>query len=142
MIRRSEIVELARSWRGTPFKHQGRTPFVGLDCAGVLIAIGHHFKISEFDVSNYAHFPQPAEVRRYLGAHLIRVETRIEAALPGRVGLFADQDYPVHMGIFAELNGLPSLIHSSARARGVTEQNLDAELAGRLRGIYEFPGVE
>ena len=36
MIKRSEIVKCARSWKGTPYKHQSSLKGVGADCLGVV----------------------------------------------------------------------------------------------------------
>lgn len=57
MPSKSDIVAYARTLKGTPFKHQGRTPGVGLDCIGSLVAVGRHFDICDYDVKAYSSQP-------------------------------------------------------------------------------------
>jgi cell wall-associated NlpC family hydrolase len=35
-----EVIDVAKAFLGSPFHHAGRNPKVGIDCAGLIIAVG------------------------------------------------------------------------------------------------------
>jgi Cell wall-associated hydrolases (invasion-associated proteins) len=49
---RKRIVEIARSWLGTPYHHQACLKGVGVDCAQLLVGV-----YQEFDPTVYANIP-------------------------------------------------------------------------------------
>ena len=58
--KRSNFVEAAKSYTGTKFIHQGRTPHVGLDCAGVVICAAQEAGYDVDAPSVYRRIPRPA----------------------------------------------------------------------------------
>ena len=143
MANRDQIIAAARSLKGTPFQHQGRIPGIGLDCAGVPIAVANICEITAaFDFRRYSHFPRPEMVRRELTNNLDPVPGGIAAARSGDVVYLADHGYATHMGIVAEIDGYLTLIHSSKRDGGVVESRIDEDLARDVRGVFSFRGIE
>jgi cell wall-associated NlpC family hydrolase len=59
VIERSAIVTAARSWLGTPYRHQHRERGVGVDCAGLVIGVARQLGIvpADFDVNGYSRQP-------------------------------------------------------------------------------------
>lgn len=70
-VSRAEWVAWLLTLEGTPYRHQGRLPDVGLDCVGPLILAARHFGLQahDFDVTGYT--PQPdGSLQPILEAHL------------------------------------------------------------------------
>jgi cell wall-associated NlpC family hydrolase len=143
MANRAQVVATARSFKGTPFKHQGRIPGRGLDCAGVINTAANLCAIvANFNFTRYSHFPRPEMVRRELTANLDLVAGGIAAARPGDVLWLADHGYATHMGIVGDGSEYLTVIHSSRRDGGVIESIIDAQLARDVRGVFAFRGIE
>ncbi len=142
MPTRDEIVAYARSLERTPFRHQGRVPGVGLDCAGLVECIAEHFAITpaDFKFEAYDTFPAQEFVIGKLNKYLTWVGG-LKLAMPADIGLIADHGYSVHMGIFAERDGYRTIIHASRRDRAVVEHRVDGAFARLVRGVWRYPGV-
>jgi cell wall-associated NlpC family hydrolase len=139
---RAEIVKLARTCLGTPFRHQGRLPGHGLDCAGLIIHVSNTLGLSEpYAFTSYSHFPNQSKVQLELSQYMTRVS--VEGALPADVALIADDgNHSCHMGILArDARGELTLIHASARHRSVVEHCLDDDTRKRMRGVFRFKGI-
>ena len=72
------ICQQARTWLGTPFKHQGRVKGVGVDCLGLLIGVAQELdlrdaqgrKLAAFDALDYGHVPDEKRLWRGLAQSL------------------------------------------------------------------------
>lgn len=127
------IVHAARGWLGVPWRHLGRS-LQGVDCIG-LVVLAH--RAAGHDV------PDPAPYQREpLGA---RVIAGIEAAGGRRVPRPRAGDVLVfkldgvnggHLGIAAEMNGVPTVIHAYAPRRRVVEEPLSHDLDEALIGAW------
>lgn len=51
------LADAALKFIGTPYRHQGRTPGIGLDCAGVLICAMRKLGIAVNDCRTYGRVP-------------------------------------------------------------------------------------
>lgn len=126
-------VEIARSYLGVPWVHQGRDPRFGIDCVGLgLLA---------FDVTSsadYGRHPHNGRLReelvRYFGEPVDdepRVGDVLELAgtAKSRIGR--------HVGIVGDyLYGGLSLIHTDSMVGCVTEHPLDEFWRLRIRGVF------
>lgn len=141
--KREDVVRLARSCLGTPFRHQGRLPGHGLDCAGLVIYLSNALELSTepYVFTGYSHFPAQHKVQYELSQHLDRIH--VADAMPADVVLIADDDnHSCHMGILAcDAHGEATLIHAAARYRAVVEQNVDNILRRRWRAVFRFRGL-
>ncbi|HEX4499863.1 MAG TPA: NlpC/P60 family protein [Scandinavium sp.] len=137
---REQIVQLARSCLGTPFRHQGRVPGRGLDCVGLVIYLSNELQLSaaHYDFTAYPRFPSQQSVQAELTEHLARVT--FDDAQHGDVVLVADDgNHSCHVGILArDAEGNDRLIHAAARARAVVEQHIDRALRRKMRAIFRF----
>jgi cell wall-associated NlpC family hydrolase len=134
----ADVVAEARTWIGTPWRHQGRTR-EGVDCAGLVIIVAREFCGLDFDKTDY---PRQAsdETMLELCASMLQ---RVREPQPGDVGVFAFENQR-HIGIFGDyvFGGL-SLIHAYALApRRVVETRLDEKWRSRMRGAFRLPEVE
>lgn len=144
---RSDVIAMARGYIGTPFHHQGRTPGVGLDCAGVLICVGRALGMvaPDFDVTGYVTTPDGRSLRGWCDRYMRRIP-RDEKRAGDAIMIIVDAD-PQHLGILAPYrHGGFSIIHAT-RERGVVETRLMLEHGGvpnrtmRMVAAYAFPGL-
>lgn len=142
MTTRTQIVTEARTWLGTPFHHQARIKGVGVDCVGLLIALGRQFGMVplEWDVQGYDRNPDG----RTLLAGCMEMMTPIEqdAMRPGDVVLVRFDAHPQHVGIVGDYrHGGLSIIHASGNAGSVIETRLMFSSAMLFVAAFSLPGV-
>lgn len=146
MTTRTDIVDEARALLGTPFHHQGRTPGLAIDCAGVPIVVGKKLGLLplEFDVTGYKSTPDGKTLKAYCDANMRKIDKA--DAQPGDVILIRwgkDGD-PQHLGILGDHpNGGLSLIHAdSRRQKCVIETALQFDRHTRLVAAYSLIGAD
>jgi cell wall-associated NlpC family hydrolase len=130
---RDQVVEAARSYLGTRWHHQGRSP-AGLDCAGLVIRVAHDLGLSEFDVTGYGRTPDGASLYRMAARHM----TRARRPQRGDVLLFKFHRSPMHLAI---LTGDDTMIHAFANNRKVVEHRIDETWRARIVDAFTIPGV-
>lgn len=139
-----EVVKYARSWNGTRWIHQGRSP-AGIDCVGLLVMIADHFEdIEGEDMQGYRREPG----RRFL-KHLKQFTDPVRPLQPvhGAIGIFHDTVMPCHTGLFAvdSKTGVVTVIHSEAFPKKRVHEQLYDEgnnpLSKRLVDIRYIRGV-
>lgn len=139
---RDEIVRSAKSWLGTPYRHQASRKGVGTDCLGLLRGVWRELI-----------GPEPQEMPPYTPdwAEALNEETLLQAArdhlveIPlgtvrrGDVLLFRmGLGHPAkHCGI---VSGTDRLIHAYW-GRAVCETRLVPWWTRRCAGGFQFPGV-
>ncbi len=134
-----EVIAAARDWIGTPWRHQGRSR-QGVDCIGLLVVVARGFGLEVLDRTDYARDPSSVELLTHLRRHL-RFVYPGENGL-GAVGIFRQARLVCHVGILAERDGAPSVIHARMDMRQVVEHPIVAE--GRDMALVEvgaFPGL-
>lgn len=138
--------ELARSWVGTPFVHQGRVPGVMLDCAGVIICIARARGLvpPDWDLANYAQTPDKTSIVDACDLYLARIEIR--DAQPNDALVIAWDRWPQHLGIlgtYAPLRTERTLIHAFARDGErkpvLREHRLTSDLWRKVVRAYRWP---
>ncbi len=132
----------ARTWLGTPYRHQASVRGAGCDCLGLLRGVWRGLYGAEPEtVPAYAVDPRrdadPGHLQRAADRHLVKVKRVI---LPGDVLLFRlSRNMPArHCGIVTADH---SFIHAQERL-GVVEAPLSLSWQRRLGGIYAFPEIE
>ena len=142
---RADVLRVARSFLGTPFHHRGRSPGVGMDCAGLLICTARALGLvaPDFDVPEYRRAPDGTLID-WCERYMKRIER--EAMRPGdAVALVVDAD-PQHLGILGDYrHGGLSIIHAASRRDGsgsVIETRLMFSRALRFVAAYALPGVD
>jgi len=139
MHSRNEIVEEARKWLGTPWRHQGRAGS-GIDCCGLVIRVGNDLDFITYQTSAYSRRTTGEEfIHHFLNAGMHQVP--FGRALPGDVLITADSKFPCHCGFIGEKQGAKTFIHAYARKRRVVEDPYDAWLPKAVT-VVRFPGVE
>lgn len=130
------VLELARECLGTPFRHQGRWPGIGLDCVGVVLHVWHGLGLPRYERADYGRSPNPRRMIAELDAHL-------ECIAPGQAGVgdvyhMAWREQPQHLAILTPVG----LLHAYAGAGQVIEHTIDDAWRARVRGAYRFPEAD
>lgn len=123
MTIRSDIITEARSWLGVRFKKGGRDR-TGVDCIGLLVAVGRKFGFDIEDTIEYSFNPEPAKFQSLVYSQT--VERKLDALDAGMILLFRQSIFPMHTGILArDRYGRFTVINASIKARAVVEEPMD-----------------
>jgi NlpC/P60 family putative phage cell wall peptidase len=136
-------VDIARSWIGTPYRHQGSRRGAGADCLGLVRGVWRELLGSE-PVPVPPYTPDWSEARReeelWAAARRHLDPLEIEAAGPGDVLLFRMRSGSVakHLGILSEGGAAPRFIHAYS-GHGVVESSLTGPWRRRVVAAFGFP---
>ena len=143
MADRSDIVDEARRWIGTPYHHQGARRGAGADCLGLIRGLWVAVCGSETEsVPAYSmdwSEPQGDEALwRAARRHLIEKPVSQEAI--GDVILFRMRAGAVakHLGVVADIGETASFVHAYS-GHGVVESPLSGPWRRRIVARFEFP---
>ncbi len=137
-----EIVDCARRWIGTPYRHQAARRGAGADCLGLVRGVWREVYGGEPErVPAYSmDWSEPQGDERLWAAATRHLVVKSGALRPGEVILFRMRAGAVakHLGIVAAAGPRPSFVHAYAR-HGVIESPLSAPWARRIVAVFEFP---
>lgn len=130
----SALVDSARKYLGTPFKHRGRTP-AGLDCAGLGWLAYHDLGIDLPDVRAYGREPFRNGLMQGLAAALgDPVEGEPQ---PGDVVVMRFDRDPHHVALIASSPyGALTMIHADGNHGCVVEHRLSDDWRARIVAVY------
>jgi cell wall-associated NlpC family hydrolase len=134
-----DIIALARECLGTPFRHQGRTCGVWLDCAGILAHVFEGLGLPYNDEKGYPGRPYKGLLEANLSGQPHLMEVPISQLQAGDVVLFRIETAPQHIGIYTD-NAQGSggtVIHAYKQVEKVTEQSF-APWRHQLKRVYRF----
>ncbi|MGA7675140.1 MAG: NlpC/P60 family protein [Rhizomicrobium sp.] len=136
----ADIVQVARSWIGTPYVHQASVKGAGCDCLGLLRGVWRELGGEEAETPppyspDWAEAQAKETLRDALARHLQQID--IKDIAPGDVALFrmAARGPAKHCAIVAEKNDALSLIHARQNKR-VSEEAFSAPWRRKL--AYAF----
>jgi len=142
LIHRTDIVEVARSWVGVKYHHQGRSRN-GVDCVGLILAVSDGLRIGLHDIDEALRCgrcpPRGNDLLRHLRAQLIEVDGIDRHA--GDVLAFwvnPKSKRPQHLGIMSDSG---QFIHVETFVKRVVEQPMESWWTERIVGIFRMPGV-
>ena len=145
-----QVVQIARTWLGTPYRHQGATRHAGCDCLGLIRGVWRELYGSEPQTPppyrpDWAETlpgePMLAAARRWL------VEREVATAAPGDVLLFRMSPAAAvkHCAILAAVptahDPHPRMIHAYW-GRAVVESWLGPWWRRRLVAAFSFPDLQ
>ena len=135
---REQIIAAGRALLGTPWAHQGRTPGVGIDCAGVVL---HILKLNgmTYEVNGY-----PYEPNGELMAHADACLTRVSKAAfqPADVLVFRIKRLPQHIALVTDKGILHSFNRGAGTLSKVVETSLTDQWRSHIVAAYKFPWIE
>lgn len=138
MTTRAEIIAEARSWRGTPWRHQGRLKGAAADCAGMVLKTGEACGLIAPEYANrtdYGRDPNPIKMKAALDLLLDRVPKQDRK--PGDVLWFRVAEHAQHIGILTERG---TVVHS-INFRNFEELPLEERALNRIVAVYRFRGI-
>ena len=143
---RERIVSAARSWIGTPYRHQASVRGAGADCLGLLRGIWREVYGREPEAPppytpDWAEPQHQERLWEAAGRHLIALE--VARAEDGDVLLFRMREGGVakHLGILASVGPEPAFVHAYS-GHAVTESPLSAPWRRRIVAAFQFPELE
>lgn len=120
---RAAFVAAARSYKGTPFRHRGRSRRV-IDCLGLCVCALRDIGLSPADERVYQRHPEPeaAKLRATLVEHF---GSPVQALEPGCIVTLQWHGRANHVGIIGDypLGGM-TLLHTDAQVGRVVEHRL------------------
>lgn len=155
---REQIVEIARSWKGTSYLHQGNIKNLGADCEGFVEGVFREAGFLEVEeiVHNWRRREDGSLMLSLLNQNLDFVEGSaprepidMSLALPGDILAFCDPalrepDVPRHLGIYtgARADNVHYVIHMGDETHGVLEHRMDRRWLSRVHSIWRVRGIE
>ena len=137
MATRSQFIAAARTYIGTPWRHQGRDRH-GLDCVGLIVAAAAEIGIVANDIPNY----RRANRGKFFDAVLAHTKALTELPRSGDLVVMRDHIAPIHIGILCIEDGRRTLIHAATRRRSVIEEVVTPELNAEIVAYRSFDGLE
>lgn len=138
------VVDIAREWIGTPYRHQASKMGAGADCLGLIRGVWRSLFGAEPEVvpGYSADWSESSGEERLWKAALRHLEPRVPHTEPepGDVLLFRMRNGSVakHLGIYATCHGVPSVIHAY-QGHSVLEHPLSEPMRKRIVARFEFP---
>tara|TARA_R110002020_G_scaffold10801_26_gene41120 strand:+ start:1660 stop:2103 length:444 start_codon:yes stop_codon:yes gene_type:complete len=143
MITRALLIAEARSWIGTPYRHQASRKGVACDCLGLIRGL-YRFA--------YGSEPEPMPPYSPDWAEAGRQETLLNAARRHLVELPIAAARPADVLLFRWRPNLPAkhcallvtprrIVHAYDAAGKVAEGNLQAQWDQRIVAVFAFPGI-
>lgn len=139
MTTRADIVACARTWLGTPYRHQGSVRGVGADCSGLLRGVAREKGIQFRARENYARgLDVPLEAfLAEIAENLVRIE--ISDARDASVLLIElEPARPYHFAIVTDVG----IIHSYQSVGMVVETSLSRAWRERIHSAWDIPVLE
>ena len=129
-IDRTDLLDYARQFLGTPYRRGGSDPKKGFDCSGFVNYVFEHFEVD---------LPRSSREFKSLGTTLKPDEFKVGDILVFYG--FRDRGHIGHVGIICEANGMKSkFIHSSSgKAHRVTISDLASD--GYKKRFYKCINV-
>lgn len=131
----TQVYLKARELVDAPYKHQGRSKQLGVDCIGLPLYVCKQLELGDYDRSDYPRAPngtlQP----------LVEQICSLETLQPGVILLFKISATAQHCGIVSSYGDGLGLIHAWDIAQRVVEHKLTQDWKDKTVGCYGFPGV-
>lgn len=134
MITGQMIVDEARTWIGTPWKHQARVKGVGTDCLGLIVGTAVTLGLEHEDKAGYSRMPDGHSLQEVLERTLLPVQTKS----PGDVLVFKGTHHPRHVAFYA---GDGRMIHADFGVDKCVEITMNDRWLKRLVATYRFKEV-
>jgi NlpC/P60 family putative phage cell wall peptidase len=146
---RTQIVEKAREYIGTPFAHQGRVKGIACDCIGLPLMVAGELGLTDTS----GEVLQPERYKVYsaspLGNYVHEMVSKLlerkplRDMKPGDLLTMRVVSAACHVAIVSDYEGGLGIIHAyNGGPQRVVEHALDEVWRNRIVGCFQFPGVE
>jgi cell wall-associated NlpC family hydrolase len=130
-----QVFLTARKLIGAPYRHQGRSKKLGVDCIGLPLYVCKQLNLGDFNRIDYPRTPngtlQP-EIEQICAPIVLQT---------GALLLFKISATAQHCGIISLYQGDFGLIHAWDIAERVVEHKLTQDWKNKIVGCYGFPGI-
>lgn len=145
----SDVVNEARLWIGTPFKHRGHDLQRACDCVGLIRGICQRLHLAhvppdlEHEFRTYARAPNPRRMGELLSTLLIPTTLDLRGPIAdGHVAWIEWREgLPMHLALTATFRQRPTLIHAAQLAGKVVEHGFTREWRNRVASFWKLPNV-
>jgi cell wall-associated NlpC family hydrolase len=145
-----DILEEARQWVGTPYRHQGKVRGRAVDCVGLILGVGHNLGLLDIDpaewreFASYSRTPNPRKMATAMELFLRPLDCPpAEDPGAGAIGWFGWRDeMPMHLAIMGEFDGRRTMIHAFSHAERCVEHGFVSEWPGRVVSWWAYPGTQ
>lgn len=143
LVTGKDIIKIAKTYLGTPWKHQGRVKGRGIDCAGYIVEVMKELCLdTSFDLEGYERIPDGqklAEIANNNGKSVLLKDIK-----DGDVILFNVLGNPQHLAFYYSENGIDYMLHAygDKSVNKVVAMRLDTKWKNRICGVYRINGVE
>ena len=125
----------ARKYLGTPFRHRGRDPVVGIDCVGLAVLAARDCGWDVQDLADYTRHPKGGLLESMLRLNCGAPVSDMQAG--DLVAIRYAHAGPVrHVGIVGDHPHGLSLIHTDSHIGRVVEQRIDQSITARIAAVY------
>lgn len=144
----SLIVEEARRWVGTPYRHSHRLIGAGVDCVGLVIGVGAALGFLDIPedewapFSGYSRTPNPRKMGEAMAKWLDRIEDPQHVPAAGEIlWLQWRPDLPMHLAIVASYEDrYPTMIHAFQSAGKCVEHRYSEMWSRRVNSVWRYRG--
>lgn len=143
LIEGHEVIKIAKTYLGTPWKHQGRLKKYGIDCAGYIIEVMRELGLDvSFDIAGYERVPDGQKLAEV--AHKNTKAILLKDVQDGDVLLFSVLGNPQHLAFYYQENGVDYMLHAygDKSVNKVVAMRLDTKWKNRIVGVYRLNGIE
>ena len=126
------MIEAARSYVGTPFRHQGRIPGKGLDCVGLLVCAARQAGVDVVDEAGYSMTPSADLLRQAVERNNV---TLVSEPQPGDVLVMRFSQEPQHLALYTERD---TIIHAYLDIGKVCEHRYADVWRARTVAVYRL----
>jgi len=141
-VTREQIAAEARTWVGTPFRHQARLKGVGVDCAGVVEHVGKTLGVvPNVKIMPYKMSPNSKAMRAELCKFLDQITfSQVEL---GDVLWFRIDVEGQHLGVVTGMEPM-QMVHAFGREKVMKciEQRVEGFWKQRLVGCFRYRGID
>lgn len=143
MITRAAVVDTARQWIGTPYRHQGRTKGQYVDCIGLIMGVGADLGVTIEAPHNYSSSPSGIMLMERAREQFDEVTGR-QTPIPGDIMVLWgwNRREPQHFAIAAAFGSRPTMIHAFSKRGQVVEHGVEPFWEKRLMALFTFKGLE
>lgn len=138
-ILRESIQEQVRKYLDVKWRHQGRNPDVGIDCAGLVVLVAKDLGLSNYDSTNYHRNPLNDKFIQHFSENMKK--KHVAKRQVGDVVLFRDKMFSCHSGFITYKNGVEHVTHAYAKRKCVIEEPVTDEWKKKMTYCFEFYGV-
>jgi len=139
---KQELVNEARTWINTPYKHQGRIKGKSCDCGGLVIGVMSNVLGYDSDTiygKRYARNFENWKLKEYMDNHDLFIPKQAKDMEIGDVLLCSISIHPSHVGILSDYDERNfGIIHCYTTIGRVVEHRFNSMWLSKVVRIYEI----